>query len=111
MNIAENKVELKGFAGGDVELKNFENDKKLGKVSIAVSERYIGAGGNEVKNTHWFNLVFWNAMADEAEAKIKKGTLFGVSGKLVTNHYEKDGIKRYTTDIVVNEIHLTEKKE
>ena len=107
MSKSDNKVELTGFAGSDAELKEIGNNKKLAKVSIAVNDNYRNFAGEEVKNTQWFNLVFWGAKADDAVRLIKKGTLFSVEGRLSTQQYEaKDGTKRYTTDIVVNEIEL-----
>lgn len=111
INLAENKIELTGFAGSDVELRTFDNDKKLAKVSIAVSDRFKNAAGTELRNTNWFNLLFWNTLADEAEEKIKKGVKFGIVGKLQVQQYEKDGIKRYSTEIVVNEIHVVGTKD
>ncbi len=111
MNLAENKVELTGFAGSDAELKTLANDKKLAKVNIAVNESFISSGGAEVKNTHWFNLIFWNSLADEAVEKIKKGTRFGIVGRLTNQQYEKDGIKKYLFEIVVNEIQVAATKD
>lgn len=105
MKYEENKVELTGFSGGDPEFKELGGNKKLAKVSIAVNDHYKTGGGSEVKNTLWFNLVFWNGMADEAVNSIKKGTRFSLRGKLLTQQYEgKDGLKRLSTEIVVQEL-------
>lgn len=107
MNRAENRVELTGFAGSDVELKETSGNKKLGKVSIAVNDNFRTATGEEVKNTQWFNLVFWGGKAEEANQAIKKGNRFSVEGKLSAQHYEaKDGSKRYFTEIVCSEFEV-----
>ena len=100
-----NKVTLVGFAGSDVEVKVISGNQKLARVNLAVNEYYRNAAGEEVKKTQWFNLTFWNAKADLAEEQIKKGTRLTIEGRLQTGSYEaKDGTKRYTTDIVVNEM-------
>lgn len=100
-----NKVTLVGFAGSDAEVKVLSGNQKLARVNLAVNESYRNAAGEEVKKTQWFSLTFWNAKADIAEAQIKKGTRLTVEGKLQTGSYEaKDGTKRYTTDIVVNDV-------
>ena len=100
-----NKVVLSGCAGADAELRIVSGNSKLARVSMAVNESYKNGAGEEVKKTQWFSLTFWGAKADVAELKIKKGTWFGIEGRLQNNNYEaKDGTKRYTTEIVVDEI-------
>lgn len=100
-----NKVVLTGFAGSDTEVKVLAGNQKLARVNLAVNEYYKNAAGEEVKKTQWFSLTFWNAKADLAAAQIKKGTRLTIEGKLQTGSYEaKDGSKRFTTDIVVNEM-------
>lgn len=109
MENVNNKVVLSGFAGADAEIKFFSEKQKLAKVRLAVNDYYKNTSGEEVKNTQWFNLTFWNAKADFAEKEIKKGTKLTIEGRLVNNFYEaKDGSKRYSIEIFVNEIHLKE---
>jgi len=104
MESVTNKVVLSGFAGADAEVKNLSAKQKLAKVRLAVNDYHKNASGEEVKNTQWFTLTFWNAKAEFAEREIKKGTRLTIEGKLVNNFYEaKDGSKRYTMEIVVTE--------
>lgn len=104
-----NKVVLSGCAGADAELRIVGGNSKLARVNMAVNESYRNAAGEEVKRTQWFSLTFWNAKADIAELKIKKGTRFTIEGRLQNNNYEaKDGTKRYTTEIVVDEVVVKE---
>jgi len=108
MESAINKVVLSGCAGADAEVRVLGN-QKLAKVNLAVNEYYKNTSGEEVKKTQWFTLTFWNAKADIAEAQIKKGTRLTIEGRLQTGSYEaKDGTKRFTTDIVVNEAVIKE---
>ncbi|MFD0939532.1 single-stranded DNA-binding protein [Pedobacter boryungensis] len=104
-----NKVVLSGCAGSDAEIKVVAGNTKLARVNMAVNERYKNAAGEETKKTHWFSLTFWGAKADIAELKIKKGTYFSIEGRLQNNNYEaKDGTKRYSTEIVVEEVVIKE---
>jgi len=106
-----NKVVLSGYAGADVEVKNLANNQKVAKVNIAINEYFTTKNGEEIKKTNWFLLTFWNANADLAEKEIKKGSLVSIEGRLQTGFYEtKGGTKRYTTDIVVNQLILNTEK-
>jgi single-strand DNA-binding protein len=73
MESAINKVVLSGFAGADAEIKTFGN-QKLARVNLAINESYRNSAGEDIKKVQWFNLTFWNAKADIAEAQVKKGT-------------------------------------
>ncbi len=112
MSNLKNSVHLTGFAGSDLVVTPFENNKKVARVSVAINEYYKNKSGEESKQTQWFNLVFWNAKADEAVKLIKKGAEIAVVGKLASQTYTtKEGLKRYTTEIVVNEMTLIVKSE
>jgi len=111
MESAINKVVLSGFAGADAEVKTVMN-QKLAKVNLAVNESYKNSSGEEIKKVQWFNLTFWNAKADIAEAQIKKGTGLTIEGRLQTNTYDaKDGTKRYSFDIIVSEVTIRENEK
>jgi single-strand DNA-binding protein len=105
MNSLRNRVQLIGNLGSDPEVKTFDKDKKLAKMNIATTDSYKDTDGKTVKETHWHNLVAWGKTADLAEKYLKKGKEIAVEGKLVTRSYEdKDGVKKYVTEINVNEI-------
>lgn len=106
MENVSNKIVLSGFAGGDAEVKELAGNRKLVKINLAVNEFYKNALGEEVKNTQWFTLTFWNNQA-EAASFVKKGNQISIEGRLQNNSYEaKDGTKRYTTNIVVNQLEI-----
>ena len=105
MNSLRNKVQLIGNLGSNPEVVNLESGKKLVKFSIATNETYKNAQGEKVQDTQWHNIVAWNNTADIAEKYLTKGNEVAVEGKLVNRNYEdKEGIKRYVTEIVVNEL-------
>ncbi|MEO6187854.1 MAG: single-stranded DNA-binding protein [Ginsengibacter sp.] len=107
MNALRNKVQLIGNLGGAPEVRNTENGKKLVRFSIATNEIYRNAKGEKVTETQWHNLIAWGKVADIVEKYLTKGTEVAVEGKLMNNNYvDKDGNKKYNTEIQVHEILL-----
>ena len=104
MNTLKNSVRLVGNLGMDPEVKSFENDRKLAKIAIATNEIYKNDKGEKVTDTQWHNLVLWGAQAKLAEQILKRGDEIAIEGKLASRSYvDKDGIKRYVTEVVVND--------
>jgi single-strand DNA-binding protein len=105
MNTIKNKVQLIGNLGMNPEIKNLDSGKKLAKFSIATNESYKNAKGDKVEETQWHNLIAWGKTADIIEKYLQKGNEVAIEGKLTNRSYDdKDGNKRYITEIVVNEI-------
>ena len=104
MNNLKNNVRLIGNLGMNPEVKETTNGKKLAKFSIATNEQYRNEKGEEVKETQWHNLIVWGKQADIAGKYLKKGSEVAIEGKLSNRNYtDKEGVKRYLTEIVVNE--------
>jgi single-strand DNA-binding protein len=100
-----NKVQLIGNLGKAPEIKNIDSGKKLAKFSVATNETYTNNKGEKVKETQWHNLVAWGKLADIAEKYLDKGSEVVIEGKIITKDYlDKDGNKKYTTEIQVNEM-------
>ena len=107
MNALQNKVQLIGNLGNNPDVRNTESGKKMARVSIATNESYRNAKGETVKETHWHNAIAWGKNAEVIEKYLTKGSQVAVEGKLVTRNYvDKEGIKRYTTEVQVNDILL-----
>ena len=107
MNTLRNKVQLIGNLGSNPEIITLDSGKKLAKFSIATNETYKNAQGEKITDTQWHNVVVWNKTAEIAEKYLEKGKEVAVEGKLTTRSYDdKDGNKRYVTEIVVNELLL-----
>lgn len=107
MNSIRNRVILCGHLGQDPETKVFENGKTFTKFSVATNETYKNDRGETVTETQWHNLVTWNGMAKRAAKILTKGREVVIEGKLVTRQYnDKEGIKRFATEVVVNELIL-----
>ena len=93
------------------EVKEFSKTKKLARVSIATNDSYKNDKGEKVEETQWHSLVLWDKQADIAAKYLTKGSEVAVEGKLTSSSYtDKDGIKRYITEIVVSEFLMLGKK-
>ena len=107
MNALKNKVQLIGNLGNAPEVRNTESGKKLVRFSIATNESYRNAKGEKVTETQWHNLIAWGKVADIAEKYLTKGSEVAIEGKLMNNNYtDKDGNKKYSTEIQVHELLL-----
>ena len=112
MNALRNKVQLIGNLGMDPEIKNLDGGKKLAKMSIATNETYKNNKGEKVTETQWHNLIAWGKTAEICEKFLKKGSEIAVEGKLVNRNYtDKEGIKRYVTEIEIHEVLMLDAKK
>ena len=104
MNNLRNKVQLIGNLGMDPEVKHLTGGKTVAKISIATKEVYKNAQGEKVTETQWHNLIAWGKTAEIAEKILKKGSEVAIEGKLINRSYnDKEGNKKYISEIVVNE--------
>ena len=107
MSTLRNSVRLIGRVGNNPEKKTFENGNKLVSCSLATNEVYYNDKNEKIETTQWHNLVAWGKVADIFEKYVEKGKEIAISGKLTYRSYDdKDGIKRYVTEIVVDEVVL-----
>lgn len=97
-----NRVILIGNLGKDPDVITFENGVKKATFSLATSESYKNKEGNRVDQTEWHNIIMWRGLADIAERFLRKGNQIYLEGKLKTRSYEQDGIKKYITEIFVD---------
>jgi single-strand DNA-binding protein len=112
MKAMKNKVQLIGHLGANPEIKNFDENKKLAQLSLAVNDGFKNAQGEWQEDTQWFNLVAWAKLAEYAEKNLLKGQELAIEGRLVNNTYtDKLEVKRTVTEIVLNEILLLNKQK
>lgn len=105
MNTLRNKVQLIGNVGNDPEIKIFEEGKKLAQLTIATNESYRNEKGEKTESTQWHRISAWGKTAEIIEKYVTKGKEIAIEGKLVHKTYEdKNGEKRYVTEVVVNEL-------
>ena len=107
MNSLRNRVVLIGHLGSSPESKTLESGTSLTRFSLATTESYKNEKGEKISETQWHNLVAWGKVAEIASKFLDKGKEVAVEGKLVSRNYsDKEGIKRYITEIVVNDLLL-----
>jgi single-strand DNA-binding protein len=94
-----NKVMLIGNLGRDPELKVTPGGQALARFSIATTESWKDSAGEKKSKTEWHNILIWGKQAEVAEKYLRKGAQVLIEGKLQYREYEKDGVKRYATDI------------
>ena len=107
----KNKVQLIGNLGNKPDVRTTEAGKKYARFSIATSEYYKNAKGEPAESTYWHNIVAWGPTAELAEKLLNKGMHVSVEGKLTSRSYtDKEGVKRYVTEVQANQINLVDDK-
>jgi single-strand DNA-binding protein len=96
-----NKVILFGRLGKDPEVRNLDSGVAVANFTIATSESYKDKTTGEKKEiTEWHNIVLWRRLAEVAQRYLHKGDLVYVEGKLRSRSWEKEGVTRYITEVV-----------
>jgi single-strand DNA-binding protein len=105
MNTLNNSVRLSGFLGNAPEIKLTETQKKIAKLNLATNYYRKNNEGERVKETTWHQIILWEKQAELAERFLDKGSKISIEGRLSNRFYtDKDGVKRYVTEVIVNEI-------
>lgn len=103
----KNKVQLIGHVGQEPEIKTFDGGKKVANISLATNDSYTNAKGEKVEDTQWHKVKAWGKLAEIIEKYVTKGKEICVEGKLTYSDYiDKDGEKRYVTEIVISDLLL-----
>lgn len=100
-----NRVTLLGNLGADPELKQTQGGAVL-KLRLATSEQYLDKDKQRQERTEWHNVTVFGKRAEGLSRVLGKGSRLLVEGSIRTSSYEKDGQKRFTTEIVANDILL-----
>jgi single-strand DNA-binding protein len=106
-----NKVILVGRLGKDPEVRNLESGVAVANFTMATSESYRDkTTGDKKEITEWHNIVLWRGLAEVAQKYLHKGDMVYVEGKLRTRSWEKEGVTRYTTEIVADNMTMLSTK-
>ena len=106
-----NKVTLIGTLGRDPEVRYLPNGNAAANLSLATDESYNDkATGQKVEQTEWHRLTVYGRLAEICQQYLKKGSRAYFEGKLRTREWEKDGVKRYTTEIITNEMMMLDSR-
>jgi single-strand DNA-binding protein len=110
--MAVNKFIGIGRLCNDIELKTTPSGANVLNNTLAVNENYKDKQGQKIERTEFIRLVFWNRTAEIVSSYCRKGSQIYVEGSLQTREWEdKDGNKRYTTEIVVRNLQLLDSKQ
>ena len=107
-----NKVILVGNVGKDAEVRYIDSGVAVATFSLATSETYTSKSGEKVTTTEWHNIVAWRGLAEFAGKYIQKGRQLYIEGRIRSRSYDdKDGVKKYITEILADSIQLLGRKE
>lgn len=111
MNALKNKVQLIGNLGTTPEIITLDDGKRIAKFSLATNETYKDSSGQKVTDTQWYNIIAWNNIASIVEQFLQKGSEVIIEGRLRSRSFDdKEGNKRYFTEIVCNELLMLGRK-
>ncbi len=102
-----NKVILIGNVGRDPEVRHLDKGVAVANFPLATSESYTAKNGERVTTTEWHNIVVWRGLADVVEKYVKKGDKLFIEGRIRTRSWDdKEGNKRYTTEIYCDNLEM-----
>lgn len=105
-----NKVMLIGNLGKDPEVRYTASGQAVASFNLATSEKFKNKNGEQEERTEWHRITLWSRLAEIAGEYLSKGKTVYIEGRLQTREYEKDGIKRYTTEIVGEKMQMLSPK-
>ncbi|ODN41274.1 single-stranded DNA-binding protein [Piscirickettsia litoralis] len=102
-----NKVILVGHLGSDPEIRSTQSGESVATFSVATTERYKDASGQQQEITEWHRVVLWRRLAEIARDYLKKGRQVYIEGKIKTRKWQdRQGQDRYTTEIIGNNLQM-----
>jgi single-strand DNA-binding protein len=107
---AVNKVILVGNLGRDPELRKTPSGSAVANFSLATTEKFTDKQGQQQEQTEWHNIVAWNKSAETMAQYLKKGSSVYIEGKLKTQSWEDNGVKKYRTEILVHQFQFLDSK-
>ena len=106
-----NKVILVGNVGGDPETRYMPNGNAVTNITLATSETWKDKNtGEQQERTEWHRVTFYQRLAEIVAEYVRKGSKLYVEGRLQTRSWEQDGVKRYATDIIANEMQMLDSR-
>ena len=106
-----NKVILIGNCGGDPDCRFMPNGNAVTNITLATSESWKDKQtGQQQERTEWHRIIFFNRLGEVAGEYLRKGSKVYIEGSLRTREWEKDGVKRYTTEIIASEMQMLDSR-
>lgn len=106
-----NKAIIVGNLGADPEVRYTQDNTAVATISVATSEKWKDANGEQKEKTEWHRIVAWGKTAENAQKYLSKGSKIYVEGPIETRSWEdKDGVTRYTTEIKALKLQFLDSK-
>ena len=102
----ENSVRLIGNLGDDPQVKYTQGGMAITEIRVATTSRRKDKDGNAIEETSWHRVKFLGRLAEIAGEYLRKGSSVAIEGSIRYGEYEKDGVKRYTTDIIADHMKM-----
>jgi len=111
MSKGVNKVIILGNVGKDPESKYLPSGGAVTNIAVATSESWKDKNtGQQQEKTEWHRVVFFNKLAEIVNEYVRKGSKIYIEGSLRTRSWEQDGVTKYATEIVANEMQLLDSR-
>jgi single-strand DNA-binding protein len=106
-----NKITLIGFVGADSEVLYSQEKQSWANFRMATTDKWVNAQGEKKERTEWHRCVMWGKLAENVGEHIRKGRLLFVEGSNRTREWtDKQGNKRFTTEVIVSKVKFLDKK-
>jgi len=106
-----NKAMIIGNLSRDPELRKTQTGNSIARLSVATNRTYFNKQTQErIKETEWHKVTVWGKTADNCAEFLKKGSKVFIEGRLRTSSYEKEGVKRYVTEIIADNVTFLDSK-
>jgi single-strand DNA-binding protein len=99
-----NQVNLIGNLGRDPELKYTQSGKAVCRLSVATTRKFKNSAGELQEETEWHRVVAWGKLAEHCNEYLSKGRSVYVMGRLQTSSYEQEGVKKFSTEIIAQDV-------
>lgn len=110
--VSQNLVVISGFVGQDPKITTFDNGNQIANISIATNHSYKNDKGEKIETTDWHPIVISGKRAKVVQDYVKKGTYIQIQGRLKHRSYtDKEGIDRYVTEVIADDMKFHNAKE
>ncbi len=99
-----------GNVGNDPEMRDTQSGDKVASFSVATSEHWKDKNGQKQEKTEWHKVTAFGHLAGIIGQYVRKGSKVYISGKIVTQKWDKNGVTQYSTGIIANEMQMLDSK-
>lgn len=105
-----NKVILVGNLGAEPKGESTQAGTSISRLSVATSRSFMNKANEKVEETEWHRVSVWGKSADACNKYLGKGSKVYIEGRLRTSSYEQDGVKKWSTEVIANDVQFLDSK-